>query len=186
MTTDDLDGSGWDIAKALKLLAKSNAPLIEWLFSTVVYYQDDAFIQQMQGLATDCFSPIATLHHYLGTTKNFMDVCEQNEVKLKSYFYALRTALAGKWIIEKNSFPPVDFLELLPIAPKNIQDKIVELMVIKAKQEETYLHPKEVEITDYLMETLLFNQLNAGNLKSGKKMSDELDCFFRNIVKKFE
>ncbi len=183
MTPDDLDGSGWDIAKALKLLAKSNAPLIEWLFSPVVYYQDDAFIQQMQTLAKDCFSPIATLHHYLGTTKNFIDVCEQDQVKLKSYFYALRTALAGRWIIEKNSFPPVAFLELLPIAPQNIQDKVLELMTIKANQDEKYLHPKEIIITDYLRETVLFNQENAGNLQSGKKMSLELDLVFRRIIK---
>jgi uncharacterized protein len=183
MTPDDLDGSGWDIAKALKLLAKSNAPLIEWLFSPVVYYQDEAFIQQLQTLATYCFSPIATLHHYLGTTKNFMDVCEQDEVKLKSYFYALRTALAGRWIIEKNSFPPVDFLELLPIAPQAIQAKVLELMNIKANQDEKYLHPKEIVITDYLRETVLFNQENAGTLKSGKKMSGELDGVFRSLIK---
>ncbi len=82
MTADDLDGSGWDIAKALKLLAKSNAPLIEWLYSPVVYFQDAAFVNQMKLLAKDCFSPIATLHHYLGTTKNFMDVCDQDQVKL--------------------------------------------------------------------------------------------------------
>ena len=183
MTADDLDGSGWDIAKALKLLAKSNAPLIEWLFSPVVYYQDDAFIKQLQALANDCFSPIATLHHYLGTTKNFMEVCEQEEVKLKSYFYALRTALAGRWIIEKNTFPPVDFSELLPIAPKYIQDKVLELMNIKANQDEKYLHPKEVLITDYLRETVLFNQENASSLQSGKKMSLELDLVFREIIK---
>ena len=183
MTPDDLDGSGWDIAKALKLLAKSNAPLIEWLFSPMVYYQDDDFIQQLQTLAIDCFSPIATLHHYLGTTKNFMDVCEQEEVKLKSYFYALRTALAGRWIIENNSFPPVDFMELLPIAPQAIQTKVIELMTIKANQDEKYLHLKEVLITDYLRETVIFNQENAGTLKSGKKMSEELDGVFKEIIK---
>ena len=120
MTADDLDGSGWDIAKALKLLAKSNTPLIEWLFSPIVYQQNDAFLKQMQVFASDCFSPIASLHHYLGITKNFMEICEQEDVKLKSYFYALRTALAGKWIIENNSIPPVDFMEILPIAPNDI------------------------------------------------------------------
>jgi uncharacterized protein len=184
MTPDDLDGSGWDIAKVLRLLAKSNSPLLEWLFSPVVYYQDEAFVQQMQALAKDCFSPIATLHHYLGTTKNFMDVCEQDQVKLKSYFYALRTALAGRWIIEQNSFPPVDFMELLPIAPQNIQDKVIELMNIKANQDEKYLHPKEVLITDYLRETVLFNQEKAVTLRSGKKMSEALDGVFRELIKK--
>ena len=182
MTEDDLDGSGWDLRKAVKLLAKSNAPLLEWLYSPVVYFENEEFVNAMRELANVCFSPIATLHHYLGTTKNFMDVCEQEEVKLKSYFYALRTALAGKWIIENNSFPPVDFLELLPIAPQNIKEKIKELMVVKASQDEKYLHPKETLITDFLLETVKFNQENASKLGSGKKMSEELDLFFIEMI----
>ena len=84
MTEDDLDGSGWDLRKTIKLLAKSNAPLLEWLHSPVVYFENETFANQMRELAKHCFSPIACLHHYLGTTKNFMDVCEQDQVKLKS------------------------------------------------------------------------------------------------------
>lgn len=186
MTEDDLDGSGWDLRKTVKLLAKSNAPLLEWLFSPVVYFENEAFVTQMRRLAQDCFSPIACLHHYLGTTKNFMEVCQAEEVKLKSYFYALRTALAGKWIIEHNSFPPVDFMELLPIAPQNIQEKVKELMNIKANQDEKYLHPKEVLITDFLMETVKFNQENASSLGSGKKINFELDGVFRGIISFFK
>ncbi|OXA88704.1 nucleotidyltransferase domain-containing protein [Flavobacterium hercynium] len=183
MTQDDLDGSGWDLRKTIKLLAKSNAPLIEWLFSPVVYFEDADFAKQMREIALKCFSPIAVLHHYLGTTKNFIEVCEMEEVKLKSYFYALRTALAGKWIIETNTFPPVAFADLLPIAPQNIQEKILELQQIKANKDEKYLHPKETLITDFLLETIQFNQENASKLGSGKKISEELDLFFRNLIK---
>jgi len=184
MTEDDLDGSGWDLRKSIKLLAKSNAPLIEWLFSPIVYYANDDFAKQMREIAVKCFSPIAVLHHYLGTTKNFMEVCEMEEVKLKSYFYALRTALAGKWIIENNTFPPVAFADLLPIAPQNIQDKIIELQEIKASRNEKYLHLKEVLITDFLLETVKFNQENASKLENGKRMNEELDLFFREMIKR--
>ena len=182
MTEDDLDGSGWDLRKTVQLLAKSNPSLLEWLYSPVVYYENEAFATQMRALAKDCFSPIACLHHYLGTTKKFMAVCEQDEVKLKSYFYALRTALAGKWIIENNSFPPVAFTELLPIAPQNIQEKIKELMQLKAHQDESYLHPKETLITDFLLETVQFNQDHASKLGSGKKMAEELDLLLRREI----
>lgn len=184
ITADDLDGSGWDFAKALKLLAKSNAPLIEWLFSPVVYYQNNDFLAQMQEFANQSFSPVATLHHYLGTTKNFMGVCEADHVKLKSYFYALRTALAGKWIIENNTFPPVAFADLLPIAPINIQDKIVHLQNIKAGQDEKYLHPKEDLITGFLLETIQYNQQYAAGLPAGKKINNLLEDFFREEIKK--
>lgn len=170
MTEDYLDGSGWDLRKSVKLLAKSNASLLEWIFSPVVYYENEAFMTQIRTLAKECFSPIACLHHYLGTTKNFMDVCEQEEVKLKSYFYALRTALAGKWIIINNTFPPVAFMELLPIAPHNMQEKVKELMLIKANQDESYLQPKEELIATFLKETVVFNQENAGGLGLGRRL----------------
>jgi len=182
MTEDDLDGSGWDLRKAVKLLAKSNAPLLEWLYSPMVYLQDEAFLKQLQALATECFSPIASLHHYLGTTKNFMEACQAEEVKLKNYFYALRTALAGKWIIEKNSIPPVAFAELLQIAPLHVEEKVLELMKIKSAQNEKYLHKREDLIVDFLLETVKFNEENAGVLKGGKKMSKELDGVFKSSI----
>ncbi|VXB84731.1 conserved hypothetical protein [Flavobacterium sp. 9AF] len=178
MTADDLDGSGWDLRKTLRLLAKSNASLLEWIHSPIVYDQEEYFAKELKKIAENCFSPIACLHHYLGTTKNFMEACEQEKVKLKSYFYALRTALAGKWIIENNTFPPVAFKELLPIAPQNIQEKVIELMEIKANRNESYLHPKEEIITHFLQETVAFNQEQAKRLKGGKVDNEELDRFF--------
>ena len=184
MTAEDLDGSGWDLAKALILLAKSNAPLIEWLFPPVTYRSNDAFLLQMQAFAKDCFSPIPTLHHYLGTTKNFMELCEAEQVKLKSYFYALRSALAGKWIIDKNSIPPVAFAELLPLAPVNVQENITELLEIKSRQDESYLHPREELITTYLQQTVLYNQEHAQKLGTGKKINAELEAFFREEIKR--
>ncbi|CAM3780074.1 putative nucleotidyltransferase [Flavobacterium branchiophilum] len=183
MTTDDLDGSGWDLRKTLLLLAKSNASLLEWLFSPIVYLENEDVMNKMRELALDCFSPIACLHHYLGTTKNFMPLCQAEEIKLKNYFYALRTALAGKWIIENNSIPPVAFEALLPIAPPNIQEKVAFLMEVKKNQNEKYLHPKEQEITDFLVQTMLFNQENAAGLKSGKKMGAEIDAFFFELIR---
>lgn len=184
MTADDLDGSGWDLGKTMKQLAKSNASLLEWLYSPVVYYENTEAMAKLRAVASGCFSPIACMHHYIGTTKNFMSVCEQDSVKLKSYFYALRTALAGKWIVERDSFPPVDFNELLPIAPTAIQEKVKELIRIKSQQNESYLHPKEALITDYLQDVLAYNMEHAGSLRSGKKMGEELDGVFRGMVNK--
>jgi uncharacterized protein len=182
MTDKNLDGSGWDLPKALKLLAKSNAPLIEWLFSPIVYNKKDEFLTQMQTFAKECFSPIAAMHHYLGTTKNFLEECNLENVKLKSYFYALRTTLASQWIAETKTIPPVAFSDLVVIAPRNIQDKIKELQAIKSTQDEKYLHPKESLISDYLLNSIKQNDALANNLPSGKKISLELDNFYLNIL----
>ena len=49
MTDNDLlDGSGWDVRKALRLLAKSNASFTGWLFSPIVYRADNAFLNEMK------------------------------------------------------------------------------------------------------------------------------------------
>ena len=55
-------------------------------------------------------------------------------------------------------------------------------MQLKAHQDESYLHPKETLITDFLMETVQFNQENASGLGSGKKMAEELDGVFRELI----
>jgi len=39
--SDDLDISGWDLPKALRLFRKSNPPLLEWLQSPIVYQGND-------------------------------------------------------------------------------------------------------------------------------------------------
>ncbi|WBX78047.1 nucleotidyltransferase domain-containing protein [Tenacibaculum ovolyticum] len=48
MTDDDLDGSGWDIRKALQLLSKSNASFLGWLFSPVIYRAEEIFLKRLK------------------------------------------------------------------------------------------------------------------------------------------
>lgn len=181
-TAENLDGSGWDLAKALQLISKSNVAILEWINAPIIYQANEIFYTKIRPIANSCFSPIASLHHYLGTTKNFMEICEAENVKLKSYFYALRTVLAGKWIIEQNSFPPVLFTDLLPIAPKEITEKVIEMMDIKSIKDESYLHPKEVLITNFIKKTIEYNQEKASGLKTGNKNTTELDDFFREMI----
>src|SRR5258708_16293983 len=49
--SDDLDVSGWELRKALRLLRKSNPPLLEWLKSPFVYRCNPAFVADFEPLA---------------------------------------------------------------------------------------------------------------------------------------
>src|SRR5258708_31381471 len=62
---DDLDVSGWELRKALRLLRKSNPPLLEWLKSPVVYRHDPAFAVEVGALAAKFYSPRRCFAHYL-------------------------------------------------------------------------------------------------------------------------
>lgn len=182
MTEDHLDGAGWDIDKTLTLIAKSNSTLHEWLFSPIVYHQNEAVVENLRSVSQTLFSPIASMNHYIGTTKNFLSSCLEENVKLKNYFYALRTVLAGDWIIKNSTIPPVLFVELIPLAPKNIQEIIHELILLKSTKDESYLHPNNIVLKEFLVSTLENNISQAPKLKSGIKKAIELDELFRYIV----
>nr|WP_262486252.1 nucleotidyltransferase domain-containing protein [Chryseobacterium daeguense] len=44
MTEDDLDGSGWDLRKTFHLLLRSNAALLSWFYSPIVYVKNENFM----------------------------------------------------------------------------------------------------------------------------------------------
>jgi len=54
---DNLDVHGWDIAKALKLLLKGNAVVIEWLTSPITYTADKRFRLRLLGSRETCSTP---------------------------------------------------------------------------------------------------------------------------------
>ena len=88
------DVGGWDIRKTLRLLRKSNAVLLEWLRSPIVYTQDDDFTGRLNALAPQYVQAAALLHHYRGIAGNAlrnMDLAQP--VKLKKWFYVLRPLL---------------------------------------------------------------------------------------------
>jgi predicted nucleotidyltransferase len=62
---DDLDINGWDIFKALRLLRKSNPPLLEWLFSPIVYLENSTSIEDLRKISRQFYyvQKYNNLHH---------------------------------------------------------------------------------------------------------------------------
>jgi len=180
---DDLDIGGWEIKKVLKLLGKSNPPLLEWLQSPIVYQADTGFLKDIRKLSQEYFSPIAVMHHYLSMSKKYFDACqEKDEVKLKKYFYALRTAIAGSWVREKGTIPPIELPDMFEIVPEEVKTKIQELIEIKSGQKEDYLHNREPLIDVFLNENIRLNEAVANDLPSAKGNVEKLNTFYRSIV----
>ncbi len=131
----DLDLVGWDIRKSLRLMRKSNASIFERMQSPMIYLKQTDFLDKLKLLALDYFSCRAGLHHYLSMAHNYYTACEQEErVKLKSYFYLLRTCLASLWIVEEGTIPPLEFRQLLVLVEdETMKGKIECLLELKAR-----------------------------------------------------
>ena len=111
---ENLDITGWDIRKALRLGRKSNGSLTEWLFSPVVYFENTAVMDRWRTLATECFVPRASAAHYLGLSQKMCSgiLDAEKPVTAKKYLYALRSLLAARFVIENQQPVPVAFSEL--------------------------------------------------------------------------
>ena len=134
---EELDLAGWELRKTLRLLRGSNAALFEWLKSPVVYHEALDFRARLAPLLSAAFNPKAGLHHYLGQLRRGVeeDVAEE-EVRLKRLFYALRSALAARWIRERQTVPPMEFAPLRELLPAALQAEVDGLLLRKASANE--------------------------------------------------
>ncbi|WP_062051603.1 nucleotidyltransferase domain-containing protein [Bacillus sp. JCM 19034] len=151
---DLLDISGWELTKALRLFRKSNPPLMEWLRSSIIYYQAFSTIDQMKELSNSIFSPNSCIHHYLNmANNNYREYLQGDEVKIKKYFYVLRPVLAVKWIEKYNEFPPLEFPKLLKelIPEGELKMEIQTLLQRKINGEELDYEPK-IDIINHFLD----------------------------------
>lgn len=182
-----LDVSGWELTKALKLFRKSNPPLLEWLHSDIIYYQEYSTIEKLKALATDIFAPTSCIYHYLNMAKgNYRDYLQREEVKIKKYFYVLRPILAAKWIEKYSTIPPVDFTALLnDILPAGeLKTAIQTLLERKIAGEELNLEPKVVVINQFINEEIQHLEDYAkGITVENPNPTERLNQLFRETLK---
>lgn len=183
--TDDIDLSGWDIRKALRLFAKSNPPLLEWLSSPIVYRNDPHFVSAIGKLVPQFYSPVASMHHYLHMARsNQREYLRGDVVWLKKYFYVLRPLLAVRWLEQGREPVPMLFSDLLQTIDQdpNLQSEIERLRQRKIAGEELDRGPAIPAISSFvelelarLDETLIPERAPEPSL-------DELHVFFRSTL----
>jgi uncharacterized protein len=109
-----LDINGWDLRKALKLFKGSNSAMYEWIQSPIVYQSNSNLAAELLALADRYYCPRAGIHHYLSMANNcYLQHLQSADVKLKKYFYALRSILAARSIVQNLQVPPMVFGTLL-------------------------------------------------------------------------
>jgi predicted nucleotidyltransferase len=150
--SDELDVSGWDLRKALRLLQKSNPALLEWLRSPLVYYERSAIADGLRRLATQFYAPRASFHHYLHMAEgNFKEYLRGETVWRKKYFYVLRPLLAVRWIEANRGPVPMKFSKLLEtLDSEPLRRDIDELLVAKRAGAELDEGPRIATISDFI------------------------------------
>lgn len=132
----DDDINGWDIQKALNLALKPNPVLLEWLSSPIRYIWDTDACSKIHAFTRTITHASPCRHHYMRMAD--MQRGTGEKIKLKRYFYALRAAMALRWIETRSDLPPMNFHELMAGVdiPKTVSAEITRLLGIKTSTAE--------------------------------------------------
>lgn len=177
--SDELDVSGWELRKALRLLRRANPVLLEWLDSPVVYRQDEAWAPRMRELAPRYFSALRGRYHYLAMAKkNFRGYLQGESVRLKKYLYVLRPLLAVQWIERGMGKPPMRFADLVGalVDDAALLDEINRLLEIKMRSGEAEYSPRWPRIHDFIERELARDAIRM-DYKKPDGGTEELDAF---------
>ncbi|MFB7892082.1 DNA polymerase beta superfamily protein [Microbacterium sp. NPDC056044] len=126
------DVNGWDLPKALTLIARGNATPIEWLRSPIVYDGDAAFRDELLAYAAAVVERSAIGRHYLHVARRQ----QAGPQSLKRFFYVLRPAAALRWLADHpaDALPPMDLPTLLAQSSvtDEIRDAAADLIALKS------------------------------------------------------
>jgi predicted nucleotidyltransferase len=182
--SDELDISGWELRKALRLLRRSNPTLLEWLDSPIVYRQDDLPADRMRALARQFFAPLRGRHHYLAMArKNFRGYLQGDSVRMKKYLYVLRPLLAVQWIDRGLGMPPMRFADLVAglIEDEALLEEINSLLAIKMGASEAEYGPRWPRIHAFIEGELARSEISV-DYKTPEGEVSELDRFLMETV----
>ena len=179
-----LDINGWDLQKALVLLHKSNPTLFEWNNSPIVYKTTPEW-KAISDIISHYFQQKSGLYHYLSTAKsNYREYLHGETVRLKKYFYVLRPILACRWILEKQTPPPMLFTDLAKAClDEALVPAVNELLDLKMNTPELGEGKRIGVINDYLDASILdIEELLKEYPSDDPKSWDELNSIFlRNL-----
>jgi predicted nucleotidyltransferase len=134
MLPGDLDVSGWELRKSLRLFSKCNLALNEWIGSPVLYQEVPGFRSELSTLIPAFFNPLGATHHYRSMAKQALSsVTPDGRISIKKFLYATRALMACRWVARYQSQPPTEFLAMVRnLVPANERSQIEQLVLRKS------------------------------------------------------
>lgn len=186
--TSHYDILGWDLRKALAMLVHSHPTVLEWMLSSIVYYNRDGFRERLTDLASQVISVEACRVHYLRwASRNLEKLQTSSRASFKRCCQALRPMLALQWL-ERHGWPmPLSLRELVEALPlPEIQNLIHDLLSAQRESTRAVDDATFRMIVDYLAVEL---QRRAGLREARPAMKPVLasvNAFFRTTVEQYD
>ena len=187
MLPGEIDIAAWDLRKVLRQFLKSNASLLEWVGSPIVY-ADCGLVGELRGLVDRVFNPTHVAYHYASMFRHAMEYkTEDGVISVKKLCYALRANAAVDWVVRNETMPPTAFASVLEGLPLTADEmKAVDELLLKKSQS----GEKDCILPDKRLAGMLtdrYDELNKIRWRKQVPMSEAtrpvLETIFRKYVK---
>lgn len=191
---DDLDANGWDFGKALRLLLKGNAVIIEWLRSPVIYRGQEWFRDRFLEFARQSATREAIGRHYLhlGERQRRVYFGDGTSVAQKKIFYALRPAATLRWLRLRptEAVAPMHFPTLMAECdpPSDLRKEVADLMQRKFVTRELGTAPLSPIVSGFLDSEfeLARTSFEGGLARAPEEVVAKAEQFYRSVVERLE
>lgn len=184
---DNIEFVGWDLKKSLQLLKKQNPSILEWLYSTNHYINQDGAKQQLLQLQQQHFQEKPLLHHYFNMAKtNFNQLAKKPSIKL--LLNVIQPLLLCEWIVTHKVFPPMNIDKVLSIIKVDgVKNSILEIIMLKRRgvKELPHIDPylnlwieNRLKMTKEYIDVLTQNRTILSD--------DHFNEYFRKVIKQQE
>ncbi|MDR0327112.1 MAG: nucleotidyltransferase domain-containing protein [Planctomycetaceae bacterium] len=131
---EDIDISGYELRKALRLFSACSIPMNEQILNPVSYGGVPSFVKQLRTLIPVYFIKSRALLHYTSVAAQAIQHVQGLSIGIHRVFYIIRPLLACEWIEKHGSMPPTEFQKLLDadFLPLPLMNEVTEIMQRKA------------------------------------------------------
>lgn len=184
------DVNGWDIVKAVRLLLKGNAVIVEWLSSPIVYTGDEEFRDGLLDLAAAVGNRALIGRHYLHVGRQKWNA-EGGEMALKKIFYSLRPAAVLRWMRAnpESTLPPMNLQALLAECepPTDVVREVEELLAMKSVTREIGRGEVPPAIARFINEEFqrAYDEFEHADGRVSDADKDRASAYFRDTVARF-
>lgn len=152
---EDIDMEGYDLKKALALLAKTNPNESDWLHANDYLIVDEDFLQTMRAFEAQCYNVHHALHHFLSISRKHNQRYLEKEVTVKRFVYYMRGLMSCRWVEKHGSHPPVVVDELIDATITDnemVREKAHRLLELKRKGRSHDMAIVDAQLADYMFD----------------------------------
>lgn len=185
---DDIDLNGWDIRKALRLYWKSNPAFVEWIQSPITYIEQSSFRSDALAVLPRIYMPEKGIYHYRSMAKtDYRGYLREPVVRLKKYFYVLRSLLAARWVSQTGAAAPIEFEKLLDLLHSEpaVLAEVHKLLEQKRNAPELGLAPAVPVLNTFIEAELEAETVEAPKKSRAPEVVGLLNELFHNALREY-